>query len=365
MRRSILFVGDNIKNNKPFRNYLYREIEKKIQTFDNIKFVSDKDNSIFLIIEEMIEKFDEIIIATSNENFNLVGKIISTISDDSLVLKSDEQMLIPSKSSLYAKGTFLLEYNNKHINVICTNENESIPEILIKLDEKNAFFTLLDTDESTIKDHILPLAINYECEIKTTQITKGVILINAKSHKYGQLSHFLKSTKLLLDEKVIDSKNLFEFVAKRLMYHKMSITFAESCTGGLCASEFTKYPGVSEIFAGSLITYSNQMKEAWLGVAPKTLQNYGAVSKECVTEMLEGAIDISQSDFAIAISGIAGPKGQTKDKPVGTIYIGAKSTQSATIVEKVLFKGDRQYIQFQAAYYAMKLLIQTDKKVFL
>jgi nicotinamide-nucleotide amidase len=365
MRRSILFVGENIKNNKPFRTYLYREIEKKIQTFENIHFIVGKDNSLFLIIEEMVDKYDEIIIATIAEEFNLIGKIISTLTNDSLVLKSDEQMLIPSKSSVYTKDSFLLEHEGTYINVISVQENEQIAEILINYDEHTIFFNLLDTPLHLIKEYLLPQAESFECDIKTTNITPGVTLVKVKSKKYGQLPHLMKNIKMHFSDHLIENRDLFEYIAKKLILHKQTITFAESCTGGLCASEFTKFAGVSEIFSGSLVTYSNEMKEAWLGVAPGIFANYGAVSEECIKEMLDGAIDIANSDFAIAISGIAGPGGGSVDKPVGTIYVGAKSKESATIIEKIVLKGDRQYIQYQAALFAMKLLINTNKKIFL
>ena len=104
--------------------------------------------------------------------------------------------------------------------------------------------------------------------------------------------------------------------------NKQTITTAESCTGGLVASMITKISGSSEIFNGSIVSYSNKIKNQELNVKNETLEKFGAVSVEVVNEMLNGVINKFDANFAIAISGIAGPNGGTKNKPVGTVVIG-------------------------------------------
>ena len=126
-----------------------------------------------------------------------------------------------------------------------------------------------------------------------------------------------------------------------------TISFAESCTGGRIAVEFTSMAGVSSVFGGSCVTYSNRIKQKWLGVSATTLDRFGAVSPECVTEMLVGIRDRSSSDYAIAVSGIAGPDGGSELKPVGTVYIGVLSPEGSRVLE-CLFYGDREAIQSQA-----------------
>jgi len=133
-----------------------------------------------------------------------------------------------------------------------------------------------------------------------------------------------------------------------------TVSFAESCTGGRIAVEFTSVAGVSSVFGGSCVTYSNSIKHRWLEVSTETLDKFGAVSQECVTEMLVGIREISSSDYAIAVSGIAGPDGGTELKPVGTVYIGVISP-TTTIVYRYLFGGNREAIQKQATERAISL----------
>ena len=140
-----------------------------------------------------------------------------------------------------------------------------------------------------------------------------------------------------------------------------SITFAESCTGGQLAAAFTAISGVSAVFNGSVVSYANTIKEQWLGVRPSTLEQHGAVSRECVTEMLSGVLNMAHADYAIAVSGIAGPTGGTPDKPVGTVYIGIQTPQTSTIYHHVL-DGDRKSVQRQSVEFAIKTLFETLKK---
>lgn len=152
-----------------------------------------------------------------------------------------------------------------------------------------------------------------------------------------------------------------EEIIKILKENNQTISFAESCTGGLLSSSFVEISGVSAVFNGSFVTYSNKIKQEWLGVKDKTLINFGAVSKECVEEMLEGVKLKAKSDYAVAISGIAGPDGGSEEKPVGTVYIGFL-TPKEKIVFKNVFKGKRLEVQEQAKEFSIEKLINFLKK---
>ena len=139
-----------------------------------------------------------------------------------------------------------------------------------------------------------------------------------------------------------------------LRARKQSITAAESCTGGLVASMITKVAGSSDIFNGSIVTYSNKIKNQELNVQNETLEKFGAVSSEVVKEMLEGVINKFNANYAIAISGIAGPGGATINKPIGTVVIGICDDKYYKMVDVYTFKGSREDIQIQAAKVALK-----------
>ena len=149
-----------------------------------------------------------------------------------------------------------------------------------------------------------------------------------------------------------------EKIIIELASQNKTISFAESCTGGRLAAAFTSINGASAVFYGSVVSYSNEIKEAWLGVRKETLKKHGAVSSQCVDEMLQGIVNMTttiKSDYAIAISGIAGPTGGTKDKPVGTVYIGLLTPSKQEVFE-CLFHGEREEVQEQSTAFAIKKL---------
>jgi nicotinamide-nucleotide amidase len=145
---------------------------------------------------------------------------------------------------------------------------------------------------------------------------------------------------------------------KLLRANKQTITSAESCTGGLVASMITKIAGSSDIFNGSIVTYSNKIKNQELQVKNETLEKFGAVSCEVVNEMLDGVISKFNADYAIAISGIAGPGGGTENKPVGTVIIGISDSKHHKMVNTYVFEGAREEVQKQAAEHSLKEILK-------
>lgn len=136
-----------------------------------------------------------------------------------------------------------------------------------------------------------------------------------------------------------------------------TITCAESCTGGLVSYLITQVSGSSEIFNGSIVSYSNEVKNNQLKVEKLILKNYGAVSFEVVKQMLSGAREKFSANYAIAISGIAGPNGGSKEKPVGTVIIGILVDTEEYLIEEYHFKGTRNEVQIQAAKSSLKKLL--------
>lgn len=146
-------------------------------------------------------------------------------------------------------------------------------------------------------------------------------------------------------------------IAERLIATGKSVSCAESCTGGLLAAEFTRLPGSSAWFHMSWVTYSNEAKQRLLGVLPHTLETHGAVSEETVREMAEGALRLANADYALSISGIAGPDGGSAEKPVGTVCFGL-ATRQTSFARRMHFTGDRNAVRAQAVAFALQWLAQ-------
>ena len=146
-------------------------------------------------------------------------------------------------------------------------------------------------------------------------------------------------------------------LVKLLTKKKLTISFAESCTGGLLSSSITSISGSSKVFNMSLITYSNLSKTKLLKVPKKTITKYGAVSYETCLSMVKNLSKISKSNISISITGVAGPKGGTKLKPVGLVYMGFKKGNK-TVIKKNLFKNkNRKSIQNTTVNQTFKMIL--------
>lgn len=144
-------------------------------------------------------------------------------------------------------------------------------------------------------------------------------------------------------------------LTKLLMKKKYTMTTAESCTGGMIAARMVNAPGVSAVLKSGFITYANEAKEELLGVSHDTLEKFGAVSRETAEEMAEGAVKAAHTDAAVAVTGIAGPDGGTKEKPVGLVYIGV-NVRGNVEVREYHFSGSRQKIRESVTAAALTFL---------
>ena len=145
-------------------------------------------------------------------------------------------------------------------------------------------------------------------------------------------------------------------LASNLSTQNLKVTCAESCTGGLLAANLTRLPGSSAWFDMGFVTYSNEAKQQMLNVNPTTLAHYGAVSEAAVREMALGALISSKGDYALSISGIAGPAGGSEDKPIGLVWFGLASKKRIWAESKT-FNGDRDQVRAQAVQHAVQLLL--------
>jgi len=332
----LIFIGKEFKYKSFLLNYIFNKyVFKKVYFFDNLDFKL-----------EVLNNYKEIVIITNEKLYPTVSKIIATLNDDSLELKDED--LLPSKVLMYEKNSYLIENENSLINVI--KYTNYLPEFLINKEfyKLHIFNYDIDSSELFVKNIFESFNIDY-----TIYENEGgwveIVIDKINSVMFKQLKGFIPN--------IIMSENIFEYIQKQLILLDKKITFAESCTGGLIASYFTKVPGSSKIFDGSVVSYANDIKSKWLGVDKRVLEKFGAVSEETVQQMLLGILDISGSDYAIAVSGIAGPDGGSEYKPVGTVYIGVGSKEGNFLVERLTFSGSREEVQYKTLMNSIRLFI--------
>ena len=156
-------------------------------------------------------------------------------------------------------------------------------------------------------------------------------------------------------------KTLAKIIVNKLKKKKLKISFAESCTGGMLSSAITSINGSSAVFTMGLVTYSNQAKNKVLKVPKKIIKKYGAVSEQCCFSMVKNLSKINKSNITLSTTGIAGPNGGTKQKPVGLVYIGIKKGNRIDI-HKYFFKNkSRSYIQNATVKKSLDLILRVIK----
>lgn len=361
MKLHVIFIGNKFIYNTSLKEYVTRKIEEKSDFIDSVTYFKESDNSLFLYLEKELNSSNKLLIVTSKYHFSTIGKLICTATSDNQILK--DGMLIPSKVSVFENGSYLLEHNSAVANVLHVDEMQEFPEILLHFEDSKATIHIFEEDKDSAIAMLSPIAQTYDVRLDVVNIIDGWLRVDVRSKKYGDISKFITSAKKLLPKKLIGAACVVSYIIDKLSTNRKKITFAESCTGGLLSYYFTKNNGASKVLDGSLITYSNALKENWLGVENSTLEKYGAVSNEVVLEMSNGAMNVSSADYSISVSGIAGDGGGTEQKPVGTIHVSVR-TKKFHKESRLNLSGDRNYIQRQSVLFAIKMLLLIDKEMF-
>lgn len=360
LKKRLYFIGNIFTQNHPFREYIIRLIEADGE-LSSVEYFHEADRNFFAELENRVVHSEKIYIITNKKSFTLVGKLLCTLFDDKLILK--EQMLIPSQCENYTENSYLLDIKSATVNVIQAQESQELPKQLLSRSTIKQRLHFFERAIKEVIDLLKPLAKQFDVELAFSQTIDEWVEVEVESNTYGSIDKFIEITKQRYPAHVIVSDDLVQHIIDATLRTDQKITLAESCTGGLLAYYFTSHAGVSSVFEGSLVTYSNILKENWLAVENSTLVENGAVSEAVVAEMCEGALSISKADYALAVSGVAGPDGGSEEKPVGTVVIGVKSERYEKVVT-CHFNGDRNYIQQQSALTALKMLVLGDKKVF-
>ncbi len=201
--------------------------------------------------------------------------------------------------------------------------------------------------------HIMTSTANLITRIHLSGSHNAVELLRFKMNKFQQQLINLFDEDLL----TTDHKNISQVLGELLMERELTVSCAESCTGGNIAHKITNNPGSSGFFMGSVVSYSNEVKANVLNVSRNDLERFGAVSKPVAEQMAEGVAKLMRTNCSMATTGIAGPEGGTKFKPVGTVWISAHYNNQ-TVTELKQFAGDRNDVIESATNHAMFMLIK-------
>ena len=205
-------------------------------------------------------------------------------------------------------------------------------------------------------------------EVEIDEVLKDIDKKTLNASPYGVDIYIWDNNDLFLENKIKvikerlgsliyseDETSMEEVVGKLLKEKGLTLSTAESSTGGLIASRIVNVPGSSAYFMGSVVAYSNQVKENVLKVSKENIEKYGAVSEPVARQMAEGVKDLLKTDISLSDTGIAGPTGATPDKPLGLHYIGM-GIENKTVVEKVIFKGHRNDVRLRVSQHALNML---------
>ena len=244
------------------------------------------------------------------------------------------------------------------VNQVIPRLNKLLPTNLIVKQHLFRTFGLQETDINEmffdLERSSELLTIGYYPKFPEVHITITVKGTNKEEIDKVFLKGCEEIRKILGDAIIAEGDETLESVLGNLLLKKQAqLSVAESCTGGLIAKRITGVPGASNWFDRGVVTYSNQAKQEILGVSSETLENYGAVSRQCCHEMV--STDAFKTPYALAVTGIAGPSGGSKEKPVGTVFIGLK-TPEKIVVERFWFPGNRIRVQQLTAQTALDWL---------
>ncbi|SHJ90574.1 competence/damage-inducible protein A [Paramaledivibacter caminithermalis] len=372
--------------------------------------VGDNPDRLEKIFKDALE-FSDLIITTGG-----LGPTQDDLTKETISNALDRELILHKPTYNKIKDFFIsinreMTINNKkqayipHDSIVLDNEKGTAPGFIIEADEKiiislpgppkemkSLFLNLvkpylLSKSEFKIKSKIIKFFDIGESSLETalediiTNQTNPTLATYAKDGELslritakgetdeeidGFINPIMNEVKKRLGKKIYSYNNetLEEVVAKMLIDNNITISLAESCTGGLLASKLTAISGISKALDRAIVTYSNTAKIQELNVDEIILKEHGAVSEETAAAMAQGLKTITKSDICLSITGIAGPTGGTLEKPVGLVYIGI-ATDKKTFIKKLSLKGDRNKIRNYTAISALNLIRKTIEMEFI
>ena len=252
--------------------------------------------------------------------------------------------------------------------MVLDNDNGTAPGLIMEKNGKHSqMVKICGYGESQVEDKLLDLIDAQTNPTIATYAKTGEVhlRVTAKVASQEEAEKLIKPVVKEIKKRfgnavysIKEEETLEMAVVRLLKKYELTVTTAESCTGGLLAGRLVNVPGVSEVFREGFVTYSNKAKRKILDVNKATLKKYGAVSKETAKEMAMGGVFATDADICVAVTGLAGPDGGSEEKPVGLVYMACYMNDQVT-VEKYQFKGNRAKIREQSVVKALDLLRRT------
>jgi nicotinamide-nucleotide amidase len=314
---------------------------------------------------------DETVLEEIKKRFQSFGVTMPERNSRQAMVIEDAQVL-PNPNGT-APGMFL-EHNGTAVVLLPGPPREMQPmfinHVVSKLERRSGSIRVVrrmlrvaGMGESAVDEKIAPVYTKYENPQTTILFNQSEIEIHltARGRSEDEANHLLDRVVLEIEEQLgnaifsFSGEKMEEVIGLKLTVGGYTLAVAESCTGGLLAQRITEVPGSSKYFIEGVVTYSNESKTRLLGVEPILLLEHGAVSAPVAESMAEGIRNRAATDFALSITGIAGPDGGTEEKPVGTVFI-AISSEAGTEHRRLKLPGDRNLIRWRATQAALDML---------
>lgn len=415
MKFQLIIIGNELLNGKiqdKNAHWLAKFCHKNGHNLERVTIVPDEEKSFLTVIKEAYQKVD-VVVTTGGmgpTEDDLTKKMLASFFNKKIVFNENASLITQSHyqrnkreydpkkvSYAYIPEDFTPIYNPKGFAPGLCYQNEKkllfaapgVPE---------EFKQMVKEEFSKVIQKTFPSQNNFTKHIiiKTHKLSESKIFteiapslweslspfgqISSLPHSYGvdigvhiqDVSKELLGKKEKLVLKEIDKspikdfiwhigeESLEELIIQKAKEKKLTFGFAESCTGGLLADRITNVSGSSSVFWGSVTSYANEVKINTLKVKKETLQNFGAVSVEVAKEMAKGAKEVLNVDIVMATSGIAGPLGGSKEKPVGTVAIAFCDKENQG--ELLHFNGDREQLKYRFSQYALLKLLERINK---
>lgn len=343
---------------------------------DAIKFIEKQNIDVIICSGGLGPTTDDITVETFADHFNLKlytnKKVIEHIkniigSKKELSVHNKKQAIVPKRATILTNknGTapgIRFFANNKTIFLLPGPPSELNPMLIEvipninSLCKKKIFFEsvyIVGISESELQRLVLENIPESKDLYVAYRVEPGCCEISFSSPSQKLTSDSANKLKTILGAATLKKgcRNIIEDIFLHLKKQKLFLGIAESCTGGMLSSKITDIPGSSSVFKGSIIAYSNEIKEKLLNVKRLTLEKHGAVSAECALEMLKGGCNALNATAGIAVTGIAGPGEGTSEKPIGIVFIAVK-VKNKIIVNSYNIKGDRARIRARTCAYA-------------